>query len=970
MTPERWRDVERLFHAALQREPDQRAAYLAAACGGDIALQQEVESLLGYRTKASGFIETPAAGAHQALAEIVDGERRQAPPAPGRLVGRVFGAYEIQALIATGGMGEVYRGVDTRLDRAVAIKTLPGRVSDDPTWRARLQREAASVSRLNHRHICTLYDVGVEHGVPYLVMEYIEGETLEARLARGPLALPMALEYATQIVDALARAHREGLVHRDVKPSNVMLTKDGVKVLDFGLAKPAATDPADAPSPEASHPLTETGTLLGTPPYMAPEQLEGRPADARTDIFSFGALVYEMLTGRRAFSGDNPARLMSAILAVDPPPIPTLVPGVPPLLAQTIARCLAKAPDDRWQTASDLHFQLRAIAAAAPEVPPAPPRHRARPGERVLWTAVVIASIAAAWMWSRPGGTAANMPAAETAAVRFTIAPPPDVAFASSYDVPLAVAPDGRALVYVAAGADGVRRLWLHALDGGRRSALPGTEGANTPFWSPDSQWVGFFADNSLKRIRPSTGIAQVVATAVSTFGGATWSPRDVIVFPAGTGGLSRVDVNGGTASPLTKGEGHFWPQFLPDGEHFIYAAAAPARIMLGSLGSDPPRTLMPFALRVSALAYAAGHVFYVQDRVLFARRFDEAALAFSDEAVRVLDGVPVVANGRAPFSVSAAGVLASWPHPIGEPAILQWFTRDGRTTVAVAAPAQYSGFALSPDERHLVFSRMDANGGADLWVRDLAGGTERQLTFDAASYTPQWSPEGTRVLFSGPGPGPPPKVFVRPVTEAGVVSRVTSSPLPDFASSWVGDAVVSVRIDPVNRNDLWLHRMDAGGDARLAIDTTANESHGKLSPDGSSIAYVSDRSGRDEVWLARLPSGEARRQISTTGGTAPQWGAGGRELFHLAANGDLMVTGIAASRDGVGVAAPARLFRMPTLVAAGRVLMPTANNYVAASDGRRFLAAVSVRDPTLPPITIVVNWPALLTRGGPRHAR
>jgi Tol biopolymer transport system component len=876
--------------------------------------------------------------------------------------------YEVKELIATGGMGEIYRGIDTRLNRVVAIKTLPAHLSQDPAWRERLKREAQSISRLNHPHICTLYDVGMENDIHYLVMEHIEGETLETRLARGPLPVATALEYAIQIADALDKAHRRGVVHRDVKPSNVMLTKSGVKVLDFGVASQVSAGSVTFGTPdlEAAPGLTAEGMILGTPQYLSPERLEGRTADARTDIFAFGALVYEMLTGTRAFPAASPARLISAILKDDPQPIAEIAPEVPSMLIRTIDRCLAKDPDDRWQTANDLLFQLRTVAAAPAAIDarqPHPPR-TSRRIERALWVAVLLASIAGAWLWARNRAVPAGMPMPATTAVRFTVSPPEGTAFASSQDVPLALSPDGRQIVYVAAGTDGTTRLWLRGLYSQREQVLTGTEGANTPFWSPDSQWIGFFAGNGLKKIRVSSGIAQTVASGVATYGGATWSVSDVILFPATTGGLSRVSARGGAVSQVTKGQGHFWPQFLPDGEHFIYSGAAPARVMVGSLGSEPHQPLMTFPVRSSALVYASGHVFYVQDRVLFARPFDQERLAFSGDAMRVLEGVPVVGNGRAPFSVSAAGMLAYSPSAIGAPAVLQWFERDGRASATIDSPARYLGFALSPDARQLLFSRMDENGGGDLWLRDLDRKRETQLTFDAAAFTPHWSPDGSRILFTGPGPGPPPKLFVRTVAGAGAATRVGSTQVvPDFASGWShdGDSLVSVHIDPVSRNDLWVHRMSDGSDTRLSINTAFNESHGTVSPDGRWLAYTTDESGRTEVWLASFPSGEIRRHVSTAGGTMPQWGQG--ELFYLSLDRQLMAVPVAAGQSAVNVGAAKALFQMPNLIEEGRLLMPTSNNYLATPDGRRFLAAVSARDPHAPPISVVVNWLAVPNR-------
>jgi Tol biopolymer transport system component len=370
---------------------------------------------------------------------------------------------------------------------------------------------------------------------------------------------------------------------------------------------------------------------------------------------------------------------------------------------------------------------------------------------------------------------------------------------------------------------------------------------------------------------------------------------------------------------------------------------------------------LMSFPVRSAALAYASGHLFYVQDRVLFARPFDQERLAFSGDAIRVLEGVPVVGNGRAPFSASDAGVLAYSPSAIGAPAVLQWFERDGRASVANDAPARYLGFSLSPDTHQLLFSRMDDNGGADLWLRDLDRKSETQLTFDAAAFTPQWSPDGTRLVFTGPGPSAPPKLFVRGVTGAAAATRVGSTAvIPDFASCWShdGDSLVSVRIDPAHGTDIWVHRMSDGSDTRLSINTTFNENHGSVSPDGRWLAYTTDESGRTEVWLASFPSGETRRRVSTAGGTMPQWGQ--RELFYLSPDRQLMAVPVAAGQSSINVGTPRALFQMPNLIEEGRLLMPTSNNYLATPDGRHFLAAVGARDPNAPPISVVVNWIAI----------
>ena len=969
MTSDRWREIERLYHAALAREPGERAAFLIGACGADDALRREVESLFDYQSRAEGFMEQPAVAGR--LASAV---RRFAPaPAPGRFVGRTFGSYDLQALIGAGGMGEVYRAVDTRLNRTVAIKTLPEHLSDDPDRRERLKREARIVSSLNHPHISTLYDVGAQDDIHYLVMEHIEGETLQRRLERGRLPLAQALEYAIQIADALDKAHRRGVVHRDLKPGNVMLTKSGVKVLDFGLATRATragvVTSEDAANPDGPATLTVEGAIVGTLQYLSPEQLEGKPADVRSDIFAFGVLVYEMITGTRPFRAASQAQLLGAILRDDPTPVVDLVPDASPRLAQTLARCLSKDPDDRWQSANDLLFELRSVAHSPAAVAGAPSRRAGSPGviERVMWAAAIAACMGGTFWWARHGGVRRGDAESGSPPIRYTLSPAQGTTLYAGSGLPFALSPDGRQIVYASTSADGTERLCLRSLYSQLEQPIPGTEGANTPFWSPDSQWIGFFAANSLKKVRVSTGLTQVVAANVQTKGGASWNVSDVIVFAAGPAGLSRVSAQGGPVSPATRPtEGsHFFPQFLEDGHHFIYAAAATRSISLGSLGNEAPRVLMTFPVRASALAYVPGYVFFVQDSTLFARPFDEQRLAFSGEAIRMVDGVPSVAPGRAPFAVSAAGVLAYWPYPVGTSSALHWFDRNGHVSVAVGTPALYAGFALSPDGSRLAFSRAAANGGGDVWVRDLARGGESRLTFDGAAFIPQWSPDGTRIVFTGPGEKPPIKLFIKNVANAGPAMSVGVSRAPNFASSWGGDgrAIVSVRIDSAGRNDLWLHRLDDNVDERLSFNTAFNESNGRISPDSQWIAYDTDASGTSEVWVASFPSGVIRRQVSSGGGISPEWGDGSAEIVYLSDDHRLMSTRVAGTRTAIEIGATRPLFPIENLADIDQFNFPTSNAYLAASNGERFLVAVRAPDPNAPPINIVVNWRALLRK-------
>jgi len=963
MTPERWREIERLYHAALERPADERSRFLNDACGADQALHREVESLFDSASRAKDFMETPAASPR--LTSAV--RRLEQTFVPGSFVGRTFGAYEVQALIAAGGMGEVYRALDTRLNRTVAIKTLPGHLSNDPERRGRFMREARMVSSLNHPHICTLHDVGVQDDIDYLVMEHIEGETLQQRLEQGPLPIARALEYATQIVDALDKAHRRGVVHRDLKPGNVMLTKAGVKLLDFGLAMRSTSHAialGDTAGDDSSG-LTAEGAILGTLQYIAPEQLEGKQADGRADIFAFGAVAYEMITGRTAFPATSRAQLVGAILKDDPQPIADVAREVPLRLAQSLERCLAKDPDDRWQSASDLLFELRSNGQpAAARGAAKSPTSAYRPWvERAAWAAAIVACVAVTFFWARRREVrSGDAPAAPP--IRYTLFPARGTALYSAQGLPFALSPDGRQIVYSSIKADGTAQLWLRSLYSQVEQPMPGTEGANSPFWSTDSQWIGFFAASTLKKIRVSTGLTQVIAANVQTKGGAAWNANDVIVFTTGPGGMSKVSAQGGPVTPATAtNEGsHFWPQFLGDGRHFIYDAAANGSIYLGSLGNETPRMLMKFPVRISSLAYVSGFVFFVQDATLFARPFDERRLEFSGDPIPIVDGVPVMGPGRAPFSVSAAGVLAYWPYPVGTPAMLHWFERNGRASVAVDTPAQYAGFALSPDASQLVFSRAGASGGSDVWVRDLGRGDERRLTFDGAAFTPQWSPDGTRIVFSGPGERPPVKLFVKNVAGAGAATRIGASTTPEFASNWSQDgrSIVSVRIDPRNRNDLWVHRLPEGVDERLSVNSAFNESYGKLSPDNRWIAYDTDADGRSEVWVASFPSGSIRRQVSVGGGTSPQWGMGNEEIVYVSDDRRLMAARIRATPSSVDVDAPQPLFPIANLADTDHAF-PTSNVYVAASNGARFLVAVRAPDFQAPPISIVVNWRALL---------
>jgi serine/threonine protein kinase len=961
--------VEQLYRDALERPTEERSAFLDSACAGDELLRQEVEALLECEVRAHAFMETSALSTHaedpaHLLKRVCGMEQARIP---GELVGRTFGVYQLKALIAVGGMGEVYNAVDQRLNRTVIIKTLPAHLSEDPERRERFKREAKIISELNHPHICMLYDIGRQDAVDYLVLEYIEGETLQSRLDQRRLSFADALEYAIQIADALRAAHRRGIIHRDLKPANVMLTSTGVKLLDFGVAVRSAPSIGglEPVSPSDLKQLTLDGAIIGTPQYISPEQLEGKPADRRTDIFAFGAVAYEMFTGRPAFAADSAVGLMSAILKDEPQPISELAPGIPGVLARSIQRCLAKNPDDRWQTADDLLFQLRSVATSPDSADVHPTRRRSsRSVERLLWAAAVVVVIVVATIFIGRSSRVSIASAPQAPPTRFALTPPPGGAFYSGFDVSFALSPDGRNIVFVNQEKDGSKQLWLRSLYSGSEHALTGSEGASTPFWSPDGEWVGFFAANALKKLRPSSGVVQNVVNSVQPYGGATWSANGVILFPDALHGLSRVLAAGGAVTQVSSGSiSKVWPQFLRDGEHFIYASASPAAIWLGSLQDPTHRELMRFAVRISAIAYVPGFILYVQDSVLYARPFSEKTLEFTGEAAKIIDHVPVTPTGRAPFSVSANGVLAFREYPIAPVADLRWVSLSARDQTIAVPAAQYLGMTLSPDATRVIFSRIDQTGGADLWERDLAAGTERRMTFDGSAFTPQWSPDGTRVAFTGTAEAPPPKLFVKEVATGSTARRASpSNDKPNWAASWSGDhVIVSVRITAGTGRDLWIQDLQSGTESPLLVNTVHQEYEPKISPDGRWIAYTTDAAGKDEVWVASFPSGDVRRRVSAGNGNSPQWNGERKELFYVADEANLIAVPFSSDEGGFSTGAPRVVMPVKDIVEPDRLRFPTADRYSVDAAGKRLLIARRAIPTNAPPIEVVVNWPQLM---------
>ena len=888
--------------------------------------------------------------------------------------GSRLGPYEIVAAIGAGGMGEVYKARDTRLERIVAVKVLPAHLSASPESRQRFEREAKTISSLSHPHICALYDVGNQDGVEYLVMEYLEGETLSDRLVKGPLAFDQVLRFGCEIADALDKAHRQGIVHRDLKPGNVMLTRSGVKLLDFGLAKAVAPSARSGASmttlpTQTGKDLTAEGTILGTFQYMAPEQLEGSEADARTDIFAFGAVLYEMATGKKAFSGRSQASLISSIMTAEPPAASTVAPATPPAFDRVVRTCLAKDPEDRWQTAHDIAVQLRWIqeggsaAVAAPVI--ATSRLR---GMRVLpW---ILATLATAGMiallvrdWRRPVET--------PRVLRLSVLPPdktiftPPGEFASSQ---FALSPDGRSIAFVAAEAGSRSLLWVRPLDSLSAVALAGTEDASHPFWSPDGRTLGFFTQTALKRVEAAGGAPQKICDTAGGRGGA-WSPDGTIVFSdTAATPLMRVPDSGGVPEPATRlnaahGEtSHRYPSLLPDGRQFLFFVRGSQSeyigVHIGSLGSLESR---PVLKSESLGIYASpGYLLTVQQGMLVAFEFDAKSGRAGNRPIRIADAVPAGAPpGYAPIATSANGLLAySSTHLHGRE--LVWFDRAGRRIGNVGAAGDYSTPDLSPDEKRVALSmREGAKTDTDIWLFDSVRAAWSRFTFDSANdRAPLWSPDGSRILYASGSRGLL-NLYEKPAGGAGEGELVLATASDKFPTHWSRDGrfVVFHTFGGKAAWDLWVLPR-RGGKPFPFLESRFTEVQGALSPDGRWMAYSTDESGRFETYVTEFPQKRGRWQISTNGGMQPSWRGDGREVYYVGPDQALMSVEISGQRD-FEAAPPVTRFKAnfpPSVPAYWRY-------YVPSADGQRFLVAALLAEAGASPINVVVNWSAGLKK-------
>ncbi len=892
--------------------------------------------------------------------------------------GARLGPYEVISAAGAGGMGEVYRARDTRLDRTVAIKILPAHLTDNPEAKQRFDREARAISSLNHPNICTLYDVGHEDGMDYLVMEFLEGETLASRLAKGPLPPEQVLKCGIEICEGLEKAHKTGVIHRDLKPGNIMLTKTGAKLMDFGLAK-AVTGPPPASGLTATldgafaggtgagegargsqNPLTARGTIVGTFQYMSTEQVEGKEADARSDIFALGAVLYEMATGIRAFNGKTQASVIAAILAAEPQPISVVRPMSPPALDRVVKVCLAKDPDERFQSVHDLKLQLMWIVEGGSQAGvPAPVAARRKNRERALIAAVVACGLLAA------GGIAGSVILSKRAesyrrVVRAQIGAPEHYTLTSlNNSNHVAISPDGSRLAFIAEG-DGKQFLFVQPLQSGAAQPLAGTEGAYYPFWSPDSKFIGFFAGGKLKKVEASGGVVQTLCD--SPFGrGGSWNRDGVILFTPGIHDvIYRVPDGGGEPVAVTKVKkpgpyaGSRWPSFLPDGKHFLYVGTEEAdfrgKLYAASLDSPEAKLIVD---NNSAANYANGYIFFAKDGNLVAQPFDPDRLSVRGNPVPVAPKVDYVeAKSQGNFSVSENGVLV-YRCAYSIPNHLVWVDRSGKQLGTLGEPADYGLPRISPDGRRVVIPREDATetGKNDLWLVDVERATFSRLTFHpAVGYSAAWSPDGSHVAVASLGT----KVEIIPANGSGVPVTASTDQV-SRVGDWSPDGrtlLLQQQNSSTGMDVMSLPVTEKPEALAPVLNSQFDEILPRLSPDGHWLAYISNESGRGEVYVVPFPGRVGRWQISNNGVTMNMpgiaWGRDGKQLYFRDAAGGLMVVDVQPQGNEFHSGVPRQIFMAPGGV---RVLD-------TASDGR-ILVALQGDAEMATPLTLVLNWDA-----------
>jgi Tol biopolymer transport system component len=879
--------------------------------------------------------------------------------------GTRLGPYEIQSALGAGGMGEVYRARDTRLDRSVAIKILPDHLSNNPEAKQRFDREARAISSLNHPNICTLHDVGHQDGTDFLVMELLEGETLADRLRKGPLPTDQVLKIAIEICEGLERAHKSGVVHRDLKPGNVMLTKTGAKLMDFGLAK--ATPGASLASsltmtmshPSADQPLTAQGTIVGTFQYMSPEQTEGKEADARSDIFALGCVLYEMATGKRAFTGKSQASIVAAILASEPPPISTVQPLSPPALEQVVKSCLAKDPDERFQTVHDLKLQLKWIAEASSSQLAAPAQVRAR---RVVQKRTLVIAAAVGWILAAAAlviflSTRAQLEDARRPMTASWL-PPANTEFTTVAPGALTLSPDGSKLAFLTGDASETK-LWVRDVATGTAQPVE-VERPTFPFWSPDGKYLGFFSAGKLKKVALSGGPVQVLCDAPEGRG-AAWSPRGVIIFtPNIREPLYKVTEAGGVAEKLTEakdGWTHRNPYFLPDGDHFLFtyreavgAGGTGAGQLYGaSLSGEKPRQILEAASNVQ---YSDGYLLYLRETVLVAQRFDPKSLKFSGDSKPVAEKLDYW-NARDLAAFTAAHGTLVFRHGSLQKTQPLWVDRTGKEVGRFGEPGLYRVPQASRDGALVGLARPDPDTGmGDIWIVDTARNTMSRSTFaDAATITFAFSPDARRIAVGTIAGTATEGIWIQPTTGSGTREKLDTPKTFGTVTSWSpnGRYLFFMVQNNATRQDVYY--IDLEGDKKLTpiIQSPANETNAVLSPNGKWLAYQSDESGRYEVYVTAFPAPEGKYQVSNGGGASPSWSADGKRLYYTI--GDKLMVVPIQNVETFQFGAPDTL---PLHVNEFAYLGPVA-------PGERFPALKALSGGQTHPQEVILNWPGTL---------
>ncbi len=883
--------------------------------------------------------------------------------------------YTIVSKIGEGGMGEVYRARDAKLGRDVAIKVLPAALSENADRLNRFEQEAQAAGALNHPNILSIYHIGTHEGAPYIVSELLEGETLRERMAGGALPQRKAIDYALQIAKGLAAAHEKGIVHRDIKPDNVFITADGrVKILDFGLAKLTSIDGAASQTEVPTRKVnTDPGTVMGTMGYMSPEQLKGQHVDHRSDIFSFGAILYEMLSGKRAFRGDSMAETMSAILREDPPDLSETNRTVSPALELVVHHCLEKNPAERFHSARDLAFALESVSGSAtssgqtttmPAITATETTATVGPSRwlnnvRVAW---IVAAVLVVGLLTTLGLLYFHRSSSEPHAVRVSFTPPPELAFNDTIPDAAVISPDGQKIAFTATGTDGKNLLYVRNLESTEAKLLPGSENALEPFWSPDSASIAYGSNGKLKRSDLTGANAQVLCDSARMVGG-TWSKDGIIVFaPDYRTTVMQVSAQGGEPKPVnmkTDGsevERHRFPYFLPDGRHFLFFREQKG---IWSASLDSPEIKQIVADAGVAVYAAPGWLIFLRNEALVAQSFDTGNLALAGEPVPIINSAknpPAVRR----FSVSDNGVLV-WQGPWQRDYQLVWFDREGKQTGAIDAPMQVGvgqDPMLSPDGRRLVVKRSMSSLGADsnLWVVDLEKGTGLRIT-SAFSQSPVWSPDGSRIVYSGAN-----GLTVKAANGSGDAETLLQRTA--FPGAWSPDGrfIIFRERGVKTRMDFWVLPMFGDKREYPLLNSPFNEQTPQFSPDGRWLAYSSDETGDYEIYVQSFSSdgklGADKKRISTNGGTYPVWRRDGSELFFIAADGQMMSSAVKTGGAEFQFSTPKPLFKTRMLA-----WVTNFHEFDVTPDGQRFLIGTRIGEATAPPPTVILNWPAELKR-------